>query len=955
MDLTIQFLKNLHLQSGWRTKAYNDWYIQRKDSEKSSSGFVGIKNLGCVCYMISLLQQMFMIPDFRQSILTCEDPAFDELQEEDNLLYQLKCLFISLSESEKQAVNPKGMCQAYKDFDNQPVNVFQQMDAEEFYNGFLDKLENQIKKSPQNENFLLKYFGGKLSNEIIGKDCPHRSEREENFVSLQVQVENKKDIYESLKEFVSGEILEGDNAYQCQACDDKKVTALKRTSLKSLPHNLVVMAKRFRYDYTTFQRIKINDHWEFPMELDLEPYTLQGLYRKEGKKYEGKQYPQNYFKYKLKGMVIHSGTADNGHYYSYIQKRGKEENEWYEFNDNIVKPFDPTDIPNEAFGGEEKWRYYGNTSENKEKCRNAYILFYDRIETYEEEENNQDSDEKDKNKMDEEVQNPQNKKKLDENQIQQQIDKYCKNFRTELRDKNKKHHSHMFVFNEDYFDFVQKLILEHNFSKNTDWLQNEYFTYDKKDQKYYDLELLKLGISFFLICQVREKYKANVFPFMNHLKFLLSQNFPACQWLFRIFQNQEYFQELILENQCQLTRRAIIGLLEIPMKVVYNQEKNVLKIPMSLGDDIYQLLLEKKIVGRTIDFMLRDILKQNWDQTGEYLEIEEFLRNFEDIQISPQSVQLLGQTNKKKQKTFSNLKKKNRYNLYGNSYTYIWQTLYQILNTQKNLAGEENYFELYDQENELIPLFWEKIILNCLENKSNQQELQDKASYRNFAKIVTLLCFKNIKYTNEILQIILKNLKNKTAENTKSDILVLKYLMQIQDEKQDQREMSNYKASLNFNGVRWPKNVKSYCNSLKTVFVSLERIFNGQQLEPDQLDLDEDLASLQINIHKNKLLDYFVHTCKGFVTAKVIDVYGDMIKIQYQVLEQKYPEDREAIVSIDDEKLFEHKLMQEVIIYQLNPKNIDSEQNQQQNNNWEEGLESFDDDDDYNDNNNNQV
>lgn len=39
-------------------------------------------------------------------------------------------------------------------------------------------------------------------------------------------------------------------------------------------------------------------------------------------------------------MVIHSGTADNGHYYSYIQNREKE-NEWFEFNDNIVRPFDP--------------------------------------------------------------------------------------------------------------------------------------------------------------------------------------------------------------------------------------------------------------------------------------------------------------------------------------------------------------------------------------------------------------------------------------------------------------------------------------------------------------------------------------------------------------------------------------------------------------------------------------
>jgi ubiquitin C-terminal hydrolase len=35
------------------------------------------------------------------------------------------------------------------------------------------------------------------------------------------------------------------------------------------------------------------------------------------------EFPENYFKYKLKGIVIHQGMADNGHYYSFIQDREK--------------------------------------------------------------------------------------------------------------------------------------------------------------------------------------------------------------------------------------------------------------------------------------------------------------------------------------------------------------------------------------------------------------------------------------------------------------------------------------------------------------------------------------------------------------------------------------------------------------------------------------------------------
>lgn len=65
-------------------------------NEKSITGYVGIKNLGCICYMNSFLQQMFMIPSFREAVFAVEDPLFEKVKQEDNLLYQLKTLFIAL-------------------------------------------------------------------------------------------------------------------------------------------------------------------------------------------------------------------------------------------------------------------------------------------------------------------------------------------------------------------------------------------------------------------------------------------------------------------------------------------------------------------------------------------------------------------------------------------------------------------------------------------------------------------------------------------------------------------------------------------------------------------------------------------------------------------------------------------------------------------------------------------
>lgn len=54
--------------------------IQLKNKDKSQTGYVGIKNLGCICYMNSLLQQLYMIPSFREALLNCIDPQFLKLK-----------------------------------------------------------------------------------------------------------------------------------------------------------------------------------------------------------------------------------------------------------------------------------------------------------------------------------------------------------------------------------------------------------------------------------------------------------------------------------------------------------------------------------------------------------------------------------------------------------------------------------------------------------------------------------------------------------------------------------------------------------------------------------------------------------------------------------------------------------------------------------------------------------
>lgn len=68
----------MHKNARWRTRKLDDWTITPGDKQKSSCGYVGLKNLGCTCYMNTLFQQMFMIPDFRTAILECDDPEYTQ-------------------------------------------------------------------------------------------------------------------------------------------------------------------------------------------------------------------------------------------------------------------------------------------------------------------------------------------------------------------------------------------------------------------------------------------------------------------------------------------------------------------------------------------------------------------------------------------------------------------------------------------------------------------------------------------------------------------------------------------------------------------------------------------------------------------------------------------------------------------------------------------------------------
>jgi ubiquitin C-terminal hydrolase len=115
------------------------------------------------------------------------------------------------------------------------------------------------------------------------------------------------------------------------------------------------------------KKVKLNDYCEFPSTLNMEPYTTVGLAKKDAELRATQsdiidediddeenarrleiesliaERPPSYYQYNLMGVLVHRGTSDSGHYYSFIKERVPSSNtaQWFEFNDKEVKPFDP--------------------------------------------------------------------------------------------------------------------------------------------------------------------------------------------------------------------------------------------------------------------------------------------------------------------------------------------------------------------------------------------------------------------------------------------------------------------------------------------------------------------------------------------------------------------------------------------------------------------------------------
>ncbi|XP_060694980.1 ubiquitin carboxyl-terminal hydrolase 47 isoform X2 [Hemiscyllium ocellatum] len=380
---------------------------------KSETGYVGLVNQAMTCYLNSLLQTLFMTPEFRNALYKWEFEEYDE-DPVISIPYQLQRLFVLLQTSKKRAVETTDVTRS---FGWDSSEAWQQHDVQELCRVMFDALEQKWKQTEQ-ADLINQLYQGKLKDYVKCLECGYESWRIDTYLDIPLVIRPYgsnlafNSVEEALQAFVQPETLDGPNQYFCERCK-KKCDARKGLKFLHFPYLLTLQLKRFDFDYTTMHRIKLNDRMTFPAELDMSPFidveeekspqtescTDSGAENEgschsdqmsndfsnddvvdEGICLENNSGGEKSLKagnekgawiYELFSVMVHSGSAAGGHYYACI--KSFSDGQWYSFNDQHVSRITQDDI-RKTYGGSTVTRgYYSSAFASS---TNAYMLIY---------------------------------------------------------------------------------------------------------------------------------------------------------------------------------------------------------------------------------------------------------------------------------------------------------------------------------------------------------------------------------------------------------------------------------------------------------------------------------------------------------------------------------------------------------------------------------------------------
>lgn len=405
--------------------------LYNRSTERAYTGYRGLVNQAMTCYLNSLLQALYMTPEFRNALYKWKFDFDANIDESKSIPFQLQRLFLNLQTSPRHSVETTELTRS---FGWDSSEAWQQHDVQELCRVMFDALEQEFKNTTH-VDLINQLYQGKMIDYVKCQECGIEKSREDTFLDIPLPIRpfGSTNAYGCIKEALQGftqpETLDGNNQYFCERCN-KKCNAHKGLKFSKFPYIMTLHLMRFDFDYNTMYRIKLNDKVEFPLKLNLNNFisnNKNGLDKEEalsegfpeelfgsGSKCDDSSYtgtdsssaldeidqdedegidltqhrhedkrggdlnsenePIGPYMYELYAIMIHSGSASGGHYYAYI--KDFKTDQWLCFNDQSVSVITMDDIERSFGGGPVRGYYSGQYTSST----NAYMLMYRQID-----------------------------------------------------------------------------------------------------------------------------------------------------------------------------------------------------------------------------------------------------------------------------------------------------------------------------------------------------------------------------------------------------------------------------------------------------------------------------------------------------------------------------------------------------------------------------------------------
>jgi hypothetical protein len=298
----------------------------------------GIENLGATCYLNTQLQCLARILPFVDGIFSWKRPHTTDKMSQVILLFQTLLA--------QMRIGPHRKLTAIELASALGLDHGEQQDPNEFSRLLFARMGESFQATDDGLATLLSdLFRGSILYQTTCLECKNKTKRQDYFEDLNLPIvkptKKKKSGQQALRDYFTGnsskadtdvqfcfdnylkeEMLQGDNQYFCSLCD-RKVDAVRKPLIQTLPPVLNIQLCRYIYDRERGEKKKLGDKVLLPRELVVE---AKGKERKVG---------VDQYKYLLCAIMRHKGnSAYRGHYVA--EALDWQTGEWFEFNDATV-------------------------------------------------------------------------------------------------------------------------------------------------------------------------------------------------------------------------------------------------------------------------------------------------------------------------------------------------------------------------------------------------------------------------------------------------------------------------------------------------------------------------------------------------------------------------------------------------------------------------------------------